>query len=114
MPHKTTATRVAKAAGVSPATVDRVLNGRGVSAEKERRVLEWTQKLGPDRNLRLRPARSSGGGWRAHRLCRPAELCRDARLAVDRPLARHRLVRSTAGFVRATNLPLSYESLWGW
>ena len=52
--RKTNASQVARAAGVSPATVDRVLNQRGgVSAEKERRVLEWAQKLGLDRNLKL-------------------------------------------------------------
>lgn len=44
---------VAKAAGVSEATVDRVLNGRGgVSREKERGVLEWARKLKIDRALK--------------------------------------------------------------
>src|SRR5258706_4507209 len=37
---------IAKAAGVSEETVDRVLNGRGsVSREKEMRVLDWARKL---------------------------------------------------------------------
>jgi LacI family transcriptional regulator len=55
---KTRAAEVAKAAGVSPATVDRVLNGRGgVRADKERRVLEWAHRLGLDRNLQKRPLR---------------------------------------------------------
>lgn len=49
---------VAAAAGVSPATVDRVLNGRGgVSPDKESRVLEWARKLQLDRNLERRPTR---------------------------------------------------------
>jgi LacI family transcriptional regulator len=57
--RKTKASQVAEAAGVSPATVDRVLNRRGgVSTDKERRVLEWAQKLGLDRNLRHRPRRT--------------------------------------------------------
>lgn len=57
--RKTKASQVAEAAGVSPATVDRVLNRRGgVSPEKESRVLEWAQKLGLDRNLKRRPTRT--------------------------------------------------------
>jgi len=56
--RKPSATNVAKAAGVSPATVDRVLNNRGgVSAEKERLVFEWARRLGLDRNLKSRPTR---------------------------------------------------------
>lgn len=44
---------IAKAAGVSEATVDRVLNGRGgVSREKEMGVLEWARKLNIDRALK--------------------------------------------------------------
>lgn len=59
MPKKTVAADVAIAAGVSLATVDRVLNGRGgVSAEKERRVLEWARKLKLDRDLERRPTRT--------------------------------------------------------
>jgi LacI family transcriptional regulator len=47
---------VARAAGVGTATVDRVVNGRGgVSAEKERRVLEAARALRLDRTLALRP-----------------------------------------------------------
>lgn len=50
--QKTSMAEVADAAGVSSATVDRVLNGRGgVRREKERRVLEWAQKLKLDRDL---------------------------------------------------------------
>lgn len=49
---------VAAAAGVSSATVDRVLNGRGgVSPDKEKRVLESARKLQLDRNLERRPTR---------------------------------------------------------
>jgi LacI family transcriptional regulator len=49
---------IAAAAGVSTATVDRVLNQRGgVSPEKERRVLEWARNLQVDRDLERRPAR---------------------------------------------------------
>lgn len=49
---------IAAAAGVSTATVDRVLNGRGgVSPDKERRVLDWARKLNVDRNLDRRPTR---------------------------------------------------------
>lgn len=59
MARKTTARDVAEAAGVSPATVDRVLNGRGgVAPEKERRVLDWARRLGLDRALSLRAART--------------------------------------------------------
>ena len=56
---KVTAADVARSAGVSPATVDRVLNGRGsVSVDKERRVVEQAIRLGLDRNIRLRPTRT--------------------------------------------------------
>ena len=56
--RKAKAADVARAAGVSPATVDRVLNGRGgVSVEKERRVLDCARRLGLDRNLKSRPTR---------------------------------------------------------
>jgi LacI family transcriptional regulator len=49
---------IAAAAGVSTATVDRVLNRRGgVSPEKERRVLKWARNLQVDRNLERRPTR---------------------------------------------------------
>lgn len=59
MARKTTARDVAEAAGVSPATVDRVLNGRGgVSPEKERRVLDWARSLKLDRALSLTAART--------------------------------------------------------
>ncbi len=59
MARKTTARDVAEAAGVSPATVDRVLNGRGgVAPEKERRVLDWARRLGIDRALRISAART--------------------------------------------------------
>lgn len=59
MRRKVTAADVARSAGVSPATVDRVLNGRGsVSIDKERRVVEWAMRLGIDRNIRLRPTRT--------------------------------------------------------
>jgi LacI family transcriptional regulator len=50
--RKTSMADVAKAAGLSYATVERVLNGRGgVSREKESRVLEWARKLKLDRAL---------------------------------------------------------------
>lgn len=59
MARKTTARDVAEAAGVSPATVDRVLNGRGgVAPEKERRVLDWARRLKLDRALAIRAART--------------------------------------------------------
>ena len=59
MGRKTTAKDVAKAAGVSASTVDRVLNGRGgVDPDKERRVVEWARKLKLDRALRHRPVRA--------------------------------------------------------
>lgn len=50
--RKPTMEDVAKASGVSYATVERVLNGRGgVAREKESRVLEWARKLKMDRAL---------------------------------------------------------------
>mgnify|MGYP001118257505 CR=1 FL=1 len=59
MARKTTARDVAEAAGVSSATVDRVLNGRGgVSPELEQRVIEWARKLNLDRALSMRSART--------------------------------------------------------
>jgi LacI family transcriptional regulator len=59
MANKVTARDVAQAAGVSTATVDRVLNGRGgVAPEKERRVLEWARRLRLDRSLDHRAART--------------------------------------------------------
>lgn len=59
MSGKTTARDVAQVAGVSPATVDRVINNRGgVSAEKERRVLDAARTLGLDRALDHRAART--------------------------------------------------------
>lgn len=59
MTRKITARDVALAAGVSSATVDRVLNGRGgVSPEKERKVLEWARRLKIDRNIALRASRT--------------------------------------------------------
>lgn len=50
---------IARAAGVSTATVDRVLNDRGgVSQDKERRVLEVARSLKVDRDLQHRTLRS--------------------------------------------------------
>ena len=52
MGRKTTICNVALLAGVSVATVDRVLNGRGgVTPDKERRVLSAARRLGIDRAL---------------------------------------------------------------
>lgn len=52
MPRKPTLADVAKAAGLSPATVDRVINARGgVDAAKEERVLRVARELGLDRRL---------------------------------------------------------------
>ncbi|MGF1624230.1 MAG: LacI family DNA-binding transcriptional regulator [Alphaproteobacteria bacterium] len=54
---KTTVSEVARDAGVSRATADRVLNGRGgVSKPRERAVLESAMRLGLDRNLNAFPA----------------------------------------------------------
>ena len=54
---KTTIRDVARDAGVSRATADRVLNHRGgVSTRKERAVLESAKRLGLDRNLEMKPA----------------------------------------------------------
>ncbi|WP_138471751.1 LacI family DNA-binding transcriptional regulator [Poseidonocella sp. HB161398] len=59
MPRKPNAKDVAREAGVSTATVDRVLNSRGgVAAEKEARVLEAARRLKLDRMLDQRPART--------------------------------------------------------
>lgn len=50
--RKPTMADVAKAAGVSYSTVERVLNGRGgVARDKEAKVLEWARKLKLDRAL---------------------------------------------------------------
>lgn len=50
MSKKTTLNEIAAAAGLSIATVDRVINGRGgVSPRAEARVLEWANKLNLDR-----------------------------------------------------------------
>jgi LacI family transcriptional regulator len=52
MAKRTTLTTIAQAAGVSIATVDRVVNRRGgVSAAAEARVLEWANRLDLDRRL---------------------------------------------------------------
>lgn len=59
MARKATAAQVARAAGVSPATVDRVLNSRGgVAEDKERAVLMAARRLGLDRALDQRAART--------------------------------------------------------
>ncbi|MCZ0961021.1 LacI family DNA-binding transcriptional regulator [Paracoccus benzoatiresistens] len=53
---KVTLEDVAQAAGVSLATVDRVVNRRGgVSADKERAILQAASRLGLDRNLVISP-----------------------------------------------------------
>jgi len=50
MGNKTTLIQIAKAAGVSISTVDRVLNDRGgVSSKSEELVVEWASKLNLDR-----------------------------------------------------------------
>lgn len=50
--RKTTLTEIAAAAGVSIATVDRVVNRRGgVSPDAEAKVLEWANRLSLDRRL---------------------------------------------------------------
>lgn len=59
MGSKVTAADVARVAGVSPATVDRVLNARGgVAKDKEARVLTAARQLRLDRALDLRAART--------------------------------------------------------
>ena len=59
MSRKIGIAEVARAAGVSTATVDRVLNGRGgVRPDKEERIIETARALGLDRALDLRPART--------------------------------------------------------
>lgn len=59
MGRKPTAHDVAVAAGVSASTVDRVLNNRGgVARAKEHQVLVWARKLGLDRALDHRAART--------------------------------------------------------
>ncbi|WP_207101277.1 LacI family DNA-binding transcriptional regulator [Paracoccus shandongensis] len=53
---KVTLEDVARAAGVSLATVDRVVNRRGgVSADKEAAILSAARRLGLDRSLTVRP-----------------------------------------------------------
>lgn len=52
MTKKTTLEDIAQAAGVSIATVDRVVNQRGgVSAKAEAKVLEWASRLNLDRKI---------------------------------------------------------------
>ncbi len=52
MSSKTTLEEIAKAAGVSIATVDRVVNRRGgVSRKAEAKVLEWANRLNLDRRI---------------------------------------------------------------
>ncbi|WP_138466600.1 LacI family DNA-binding transcriptional regulator [Poseidonocella sp. HB161398] len=59
MARKPNARDVAREAGVSVSTVDRVLNSRGgVTEDKERRVLEAARRLRLDRMLDQRPART--------------------------------------------------------
>ena len=56
---KTNLADIARAAGVSTATVDRVINRRGgVRPDKEERILEVARALGLDRSLSHRPART--------------------------------------------------------
>ncbi len=58
MSRKVTLTDVARAAQVSLATVDRVINGRGgVRADREERVLRAAQSLGLDRRSLAMPTR---------------------------------------------------------
>ncbi|SCM78214.1 LacI family transcription regulator [uncultured Pleomorphomonas sp.] len=57
--RKVTAREVARAADVSPATVDRVLNRRGgVAEDKEARVLEAAKRLGLSPSIAVRPSRT--------------------------------------------------------
>lgn len=59
MARKATAQDVAREAGVSASTVDRVLNGRGgVSFEKEQRVYSAARRLKLDRAMNPRDART--------------------------------------------------------
>ncbi|MCR8547776.1 LacI family DNA-binding transcriptional regulator [Salipiger sp. P9] len=52
MSNKTTLEEIAKAAGVSVTTVDRVVNRRGgVSPKSEAKVLEWASRLNLDRKI---------------------------------------------------------------
>lgn len=52
MANKTTLEKIAKAAGVSITTVDRVVNQRGgVSPKSEAKVLEWASRLDLDRRI---------------------------------------------------------------
>ncbi len=59
MASKPTLIDLARAAGISIATVDRVVNRRGgVSAEREARVLDVARRIGLDRAIRISPTRT--------------------------------------------------------
>lgn len=59
MSRRSTARDIALAAGVSSASVDRILNERGgVSPEKEKAVIEAARRMRPDRQIRCHARRT--------------------------------------------------------